>query len=450
MFLSIILFSVVIIFLLILFVLSYVLNSFKPYEPVAPTPPQILPNALWGWPQIDSDGNFIKDSAGNIVYNENLSFVPVSGPNGKCKGLFWKATSKYSPGFPLLRQVGDCIDGTIPNCEPYPGKIIGCVDSDELNVQQLQRMCRGVIGYGISNTGVCVGVDGTIYKKDETEVYWSLCTSSDSPPPCEQDLSLMMINVGLPGGGVLDGASAFFVDNYVEGPPETYTINSSTPDFTNMDNGISTQLFRITNGSVNSDGNVSPSQEGVFIQIIHRMSGKYLAPTLTGKNILTPQETNLMLYGPDEYVVPSDFLDPRGWWWAQIPETTFKLQNSSLYVVGGPFLAISSDSFVAPSAVYVTIPQCIVYTPQPSQFPPFGSVNFTAIANYIINANPLVLYLGPVDQLVYMGPFKVGIQIKTPTDTSTLIPLDSKPLAWKTYSLSIIPLLLNDFNTYST
>lgn len=148
--------AIIVIFLCLLFFFTHITGALTPYSPPELEPITPLPNAIWGWPTFDANGNYIRDANGDIVFDPTLDSVPVTGINGECRSLVWRATSQYTPGFPLVREIESCVEGGVPNCERYPKEIMGCVDSDTLDVQQRRRMCRGVIAFGIRNTGTCI------------------------------------------------------------------------------------------------------------------------------------------------------------------------------------------------------------------------------------------------------------------------------------------------------
>ena len=297
-------------------------NSYKNiYTPLSP----------WGWPKYTSSGTIKKDEFGNELW-DSYAFV-----EGSTCGIYTaQSVGRFIPGFPTLQTISEGVEYT--RVDATSGV---CINDDQIMARKAKHMCRGELNLTVRSSGVCRGNDGNEYQKGEIEEFWVDCdpkSSSQKPVDnliatgssrCKGGLGILAFNVNTSVLG-----EDMFSNSRCISSPETYpvdapdgaiTIDSEYCDMRPLDEyNLSRQLFRIERADYSDKTGFTYSPSGKFLRIVHRKTGKCLAPNLSlvdgVYDIKSPINGPIMLISPNySAVINNKRISYLGYWWGLLP-----------------------------------------------------------------------------------------------------------------------------------
>lgn len=270
--------------------------------------------------------------------------IPVSGVTGTCRAITFSGELGL-PSIPSYSVLNSCLGSTCFDLNNQQS----CFDQDQLFVQEVKHTCN--ISEGPAAGVGCRKIDGTFALEDEEETYYRSCGNAEQ---CGGSIGILATNFNPTSfiSGSVSGLVCIAVSETLVGETYTYDI----PKGKQCDIGDLTQLFRVERFSRSSTGSYKHDSSGLVGRIVHRRSGKCLAPVLTqnaqGNYILTSATS-----GSDLDLIPCETLGRDGVWWGFTPPITAP-DNSS------------------------AAPQQIVYIPDISEIPE-DLGNITDVWNFL-------------------------------------------------------------------
>ena len=418
----IIIFIIGFISIIVLILVLFLTKSFKPktYEiPIAKSfTDQYEVPAMWLWPDVDLDGNFILDPDGNYTFKDLTPSVPVDGPEGECQIYSIKPIDPYIPGFPSINKLDSCISGAVCN-KPQTWFNTSCIDDDQIYVKKVKHMCTNVKNDIIKVADKCLGRNGILYEKGEIEEYYVECEGIEL---CTES-SFGFISFGETGSGnnTFQDVKCLAITNYDE-KIKPGDVNFDTCDMTNLDEyDFSSVLLKVERAAY-VNGNYISNTGGNFIRLIHRPTGKYIIPNLTDNDIYQPiLREGLKLVNPKDKSITKN---PSGYWWVVIPQIEDPKINS-----GGIDVEV------------LGVKQYIYYIPNPINFP--TNINNTTLWEYIIKYQQYII--SNVDN----KPFISGVILYNTKNTNTDNARAAKKSSVSFFDYPILPLIINNPSQYS-